>query len=193
MAIAASRVRCGRRCCVGGMARLFPQAGGPKRIQPSPGAMLRMKGSEPRAHAHTLRNAVAALVGFARRHAIFRGGRIESAVGGGRRSRGAVVADRLADRMLGDVCAALDLRRLSHVASSRRRRHVRVGQTRLRAVRRILYRLDVLGVEPPVLSGSALLRCRQRALRRRQRRQRLRRRRGTSSRLRSSGSRSQRC
>ena len=50
--------------------------------------------------------------------------------------------------------------------SSRRRRHVRLEQARLRAVCGIHYRLDVLGEQSSIFSGAALLRGRQRALHR---------------------------
>ncbi len=53
------------------------------------------------------------------------------------------------------------------VAISGRRRHLRLEQARVRAVRGVHHRLDLLGIEPAVFSRAAVFRRRQRAVHRR--------------------------
>ena len=114
------------------------------------------------------RYATPAHAGFGRRRSLFRRRRFELAVGRDRGGGRSELDIGLADRRFCDVRADRDCSRLSLVASSRRRRHVRMEQARLRAVCRIHHRLDVLGEQSSLLSGAALLRGRQRALHRRE-------------------------
>ena len=63
-------------------------------------------------------------------------------------------ARHLGDRGARPVRAARVHRARAVVALSRRRRHLRLEQARVRPVRRVHHRLDVLGIEPAVLSRA---------------------------------------
>ena len=83
---------------------------------------------------------------------------------GGRRRVGAHGLDH---RILRDGAPPRDLRHRALVAASRGGRGLRLGEGGVRRFRRIHHRLDLLDVEPPLLSGGSVFRGRQRAVRRR--------------------------